>query len=648
MSNRLASAVSPYLRSHADNPVDWQQWGAEPFEEAARRGVPVLVSIGYSTCHWCHVMARESFSDPVLAGYLNENFVSIKVDREEYPDVDSSYLAAAGVFTENLGWPLNVFVTPEGKAFFAGTYWPPQPIPGHPSVRQVLESVVDAWTGRRDQVEHDASQVAVALAALADAGGQVGSELPDAEALSRVVGELVDYEDDRFGGFGGAPKFPVAPVVLFLLDRGAAGDADAAALAERTLVSIAGSDLRDAVDGGFFRYATRRDWSEPHYERMLYDNALLLSAYTRLAQLGEQLGGEHTGTAATIAAGIATFLIERMRLPGGAFASAQDSESTVAGSRVEGGYYLLDAAAREVEVAPALDDKVLTGWNGLAIGALASAGFAFDRPDWTVAAATAADYLIEHHLLPDGILVRTSVGPRVSAASATLEDYGMFADGLLQLAAVSGDVRYAVIARQLVDACLAAAVPLGVGPFAVPGGADPVLAGQGLALSADPSEGAYPSGSSAAASAARRLYLLGADGPSADQHSADKSGGAAGYLEASRAAMGAIASLVVTRPVSFGAALEVMSGLLAPAGQLVIVGDDSQSSIVTVARRWVRSGAMVAVVTDAAAVSFADAGFELFRARNSLNGITTAYLCHDFVCRLPLTDPTELDSALAS
>jgi uncharacterized protein YyaL (SSP411 family) len=640
MSNRLASAVSPYLRAHSENPVDWQQWGAEPFAEAARRGVPVLVSIGYSTCHWCHVMARESFSDPVLARYLNEHFVSIKVDREEYPDVDSSYLAAAGVFTENLGWPLNVFVTPDGKAFFAGTYWPPQPIPGHPSFRQVLESVVDAWTERRDQVEHDASQVASAIAGLAGrsrAAGQGETGLPDAETLSRVVGELVDYEDERFGGFGGAPKFPVAPVLLFLLDRGAAGGADAGAaaaatLAERTLLAIANSGLRDAVDGGFFRYATRRDWSEPHYERMLYDNALLLSAYTRLAQLD----GENGERAATIAEGIATFLIERMRLPGGAFASAQDSESTVAGARVEGEYYLLDAAGRAAEAPPALDDKVLTGWNGLAIGALASAGFAFDRPDWTAAATAAADYLIAHHLLPDGTLVRTSVGRQVSAASATLEDYGMFADGLLQLAAASGAVRYAVIARQLVDACLQGTVPPGAGPFSVPGGADPVLAGQGLALAADPSEGAYPSGLSAAASAAHRLYLLGAD----------EGGAGARYLEASRAAMEAVASLAVARPISFGAALEVMSRLSSAVGQLVIVGDPG-SPLAGVARRWMRSGAMVAVVTDAAAASFADAGFELFRARTSLHGLPTAYLCRDFVCGLPLTDPAELEGALA-
>jgi uncharacterized protein YyaL (SSP411 family) len=607
-------------------------------------------------------MARESFSDPVLAGYLNEHFVSIKVDREEYPDVDSSYLAAAGVFTENLGWPLNVFVTPDGKAFFAGTYWPPQPMPGHPSVRQVLESVVDAWTERRDQVEHDASQVASALAGLvsrseADRPGE--SALPDADALSRVVGELVGYEDGRFGGFGGAPKFPVAPVLLFLLDRGAAGDTDAAAasaaLAERTLVAIANSPLRDPVDGGFFRYATRRDWSEPHYERMLYDNALLLSAYTRLAQLSEQSGGEHAGTATTIAAGIATFLIERMRLPGGAFASAQDSESTVGGARVEGEYYLLDAAARAAETPPALDDKVLTGWNGLAIGALASAGFAFDRPDWTAAAATAADYLIEHHLLPDGTLIRTSVGPRASAASATLEDYGMFADGLLQLAVASGEVRYAVIARQLVDACIEAAASRtageAAGPFSVPGGADPVLAGQGLALAADPSEGAYPSGASAAASAAHRLYLLGADQNGADQNGADQNsagqnGAGARYLEASRAAMGAVASLAVARPVSFGAALERMSALVAPVGQLVIVGEPG-SRLADLARHWSRSGARVAVVTDAAARSFADAGFELFRARTSLRGLPAAYLCRDFVCGLPLTDPAELGAALS-
>ncbi|MHB1171761.1 MAG: thioredoxin domain-containing protein [Lacisediminihabitans sp.] len=623
MPNRLATAVSPYLRSHADNPVDWQQWGREPFEEAARRGVPVLVSIGYSTCHWCHVMARESFSDPVLAAYLNDNFVAIKVDREEYPDVDSSYLAAAGAFTGSLGWPLNVFVTPQGRAFFAGTYWPPEAMAGHPAFRQVLEAVVEAWTGRRSEVEDNAARVAEALAAQ---GHPAAGILPDENVFARIVRELIDYEDGEFGGFGGAPKFPVAPVLLFLLERGSLGDADALALAERTLVSMARSDLRDPLEGGFFRYSTRRDWTEPHYERMLYDNAQLLTAYTRLAQLVP----DRREFAEGVARGVVGFLSAVMRLPSGAFASAQDSESTVDGHRVEGGYYKLDVAARARQVAPARDEKVLSGWNGLAIEALASAGFVFDRADWIDAARVAADYLIAHHLKRDGTLLRASVGESFSLAAARLDDYGMLARGLLELTTVTGGPRYATIARQLVDGSMS--VP-GARPFAVPGGPDPVLAGHGLALEVDPAEGAYPSGLSTMASAAHQLSLLTAE---------------AKYRVASSRAMELFAPLAIARPVSFGAALAVMSALAAPASQLVVVSDDSGSPLASVARAWHRSGGMASVVTATQAQELAAAGFELFEGRSVQDGGPTAYLCRDFVCRLPLTDAAAVSEQLSA
>ncbi len=649
MPNGLAGAVSPYLRSHAGNPVDWYPWGEQAFAEAAARDVPVLVSIGYSTCHWCHVMARESFSDPDLAAYLNRNFVSIKVDREEHPDVDSSYLAAAGLFTPNLGWPLNVFVTPRGRAFFAGTYWPPEPMPQHPSFRQVLEAVVDAWTKRRDEVEGNASAVG---AMLADRGAQsIGEnvgELPDESAFVDAIRELADYEDKEFGGFGGAPKFPVAPVVLMLLERGSLGDAAALGLAERTLVAMSGSALRDPVEGGFFRYATRRDWAEPHYERMLYDNAQLLKAYALLGILVS----ERRSLAGDILDGLVSFLTTVLRVPGGAFASAQDSESTVDGHRVEGGYYALDATGRAGQIPPALDEKVLTGWNGLAIEALAFAGFARDRADWLAAARVAADQLIAAHLRPDGSLVRASVGGVASEARATLEDYGMFAGGLLQLALATGEARYAVIARSLVDASLSVpgsprnGSPGGSAdsstwsPFQVPGGADPVLESHGLALEVDPSEGAYPSGLSAMAVAAHRLYLLTAHAP---------------YLTASVRAMQSLSQYALRRPIAFGAALAVMSGLTSPPSQLIVVSDEEESpdgtdaerSAASVARRWHRSGGMAAVMSASAAAGFAAAGFELFAGRGTVSGVPTAYLCRDFTCLLPLTDAARLSAELA-
>ena len=649
MADRLVDALSPYLRSHAANPVDWFPWSDEAFAEARRRDVPVLVSIGYSTCHWCHVMSRESFSDPVIAARLKLGFVAIKVDREEHPDVDASFLAAAGAFTANLGWPLNVFVTPEGKTFYAGTYWPPTAVGGLPSFGQVLDAVADAWTARRSEVEQTAGAVVDALRQSADRLSTPAvdsaplaesplTELPVAEMLDAAVAGLAAYEDGEFGGFGGAPKFPVAPVLLFLLERAATGDRAALELAARALSAISGQDqprehsvaaLRDRVDGGFFRYATKRDWSDPHYERMLYDNAQLLVAFTRLAQLDP----DSRQAASDVAEGISAFLIGVMQQPEGGFASAQDSESAVDGVRLEGAYFALDAAARGAQDPPGLDAKVLTGWNGLAIGALATAGFVLSRDPWITAARWAADTLIERHLRVDGTLVRTSLAGRMSAAHATLEDYGMLASGLLDLAAATGEARYAVVARSLVDRSLVDRSLVDQKrafegeTFVVPGGADPVLLSLGIALENDPSEGAYPSGLSSLARACSSLYLIT---------------GLMRYRQAAERVVHQLMPVAAPRPVSFGATLAVASALAQPIEQLVVVSDDPHSPLAAVARSLFRSGAISTVLSPAQAVAFAEAGFELFEGRQK----EAAYLCRSFVCRMPFDDASELAEAL--
>lgn len=619
MANRLADAVSPYLRSHADNPVDWWQWGPEPFAEASRREVPVLVSIGYATCHWCHVMARESFSDPALAQYLNEHYVSIKVDREEHPDVDASYLAAASAFTENLGWPLNVFLTPEGKVFYGGTYFPPVAMAQHPSFRQVLEAIATAWTDHRAEVENTAAAV---VAALAGRSLPAVSELPT--DFAGVVRELEGYEDAEYGGFGGAPKFPVAPVLLFLLSARAGERGNALAL--RTLERLVSSGLRDPVEGGFFRYATMRDWTDPHYERMLYDNALLLDAYTSAWKL--------TGArwAAAAADGIANFLENVLQLPSGGFASAQDSESVVDGELTEGDYYSLTAAERAHQTPPQRDEKVLAGWNGLAISALAKAGFAFERADWLRSAQRSAEYLLELHVLGDGRLVRASIAGRTSAATATLEDYGMLAQGLFDLALTTGEVAYAVAGRGLIEASMRPLDEPAI-PFTVPGGPDPVLASQGTALAADPSEGAYPSGLTACSAAAHTLYLLTAERR---------------YLDAACATMGTVAAPALARPIGFGGALRLMAELASEPVQLVVVtpqpasdtGGTSDRPVLAAART--HPATLVASVTEPQASAFSRAGFELFDARTATTGEPTAYLCREFVCRLPTTDARQL------
>lgn len=627
MANRLQDAISPYLRAHADNPVDWWPWGAEALAEAQRRDVPVLVSIGYATCHWCHVMARESFSDPGLAAELNARFVPVKVDREEHPDVDAAYLSAASAFTDNLGWPLTVFATPTGRAFFAGTYFPPIPVGGRASFRQVLDAVWDAWENRRAEVETDAGKVVAALTAASEAATAV-HDLPDGRELDAAVGLLAQAEDGLFGGFGTAPKFPVAPVLDFLLTRDAGK-----ALAHRTLRRMAESPLRDPVDGGFFRYATRRDWGEPHYERMLYDNALLLEAYaTAWAQTGD-------GWAERTADGVAAFLLGVLRRPSGGFASAQDSESVIDGARVEGEYYRRTPEERAALAAPPVDAKVLTGWNGFAIGALARAARILNRPAWIVAAANAASLLLEAHRRPDGTLLRVSLDGRLSEAEATLEDYGALADGLLELSLAAGDPAWAVAARDLVDLCLDAAGAAGSSagptcPFEAPGGGDPVLTATGMALRVDPSEGAYPSGLSSLASAAHTLFLLT---------------GERRYERAAREAMRLVAAQAVHAPSGFGAALAVMSRLDADAVQLVAVlpaGEDAVAhpsgpadpeGLLRVVRR--HPAPVVALVDETAAAAFAADGFELFAGRTARDGLPTAYLCRDFVCRLPVTRP---------
>ena len=613
MAERLRDAVSPYLRSHAGNPVDWYPWGEEAFEAARRRDVPVLVSIGYATCHWCHVMARESFSDPALAARMNDGFVAIKVDREEHPEVDAACLAAAGAFTPNLGWPLNVFLTPEGRAFHAGTYSPPAPVDGHPSFRQVLDAVEEAWTGRRDEVESSAAGLAEALRAAAGATAPA-TVLPPA-AFARLADELIGYEDRESGGFGGAPKFPVAPVLTTALALGRSPllpdgpRVGVRAVAVRALAAMRDGDLRDPAGGGFFRYATRRDWSVPHYERMLTDNAGLLRAY---AEVGD----------VDTAAGIVRFLSEVLLRPEGAFGSAQDSESEVDGVRSEGGYYALDAAGRAAQPAPAVDGKVLTGWNGLAVGALARAGALLGEPGWIALAERVADVLVATHLLADGTLVRASLDGRPSTAAATLEDHGLLADGLLEVALAAGRPDLAVLARRLVDACLTPDGPV------APGGGDPVLRGLGLPVDEEVSEGASPSGTSAIASAAWRLHLLTAE---------------RGYLDASRAALAPHLARAGERPIAAGALLGLALAQAEPVRQVVVVAVDPADPVAAAARALPAS--ITAVVTPAVAEAFAQEGFELFEERTAVGGAATAYVCEDFVCRLPVTDAAALSPA---
>jgi uncharacterized protein YyaL (SSP411 family) len=554
-------------------------------------------------------MARESFADAATAAIINDGFVAIKVDREEHPDVDAAYLDAASAFTRNLGWPLTVFTTPRGAVFYAGTYWPNEPRPPMPAFRDVLAAVREAWTERREEVERtgDALRDALAGAAVAPADAP-----PPLDAIAEAVRSVVAAEDREYGGFAAgrameSPKFPNVPVLRLLASEALAEAVpEAAGVTARALAAMADSELHDTVDGGFFRYATRRDWTVPHYERMLTDNAGLVEAAL-------DAGSDD------IARDAARFLVDVLQQPSGGIAAAQDSESVIDGRRSEGGYYARDAEGRAGLPAPALDGKIVTGWNGAAIAALARAGATLDEGRFVEAARWAADAVLEVNVAGDGMLRRASLDEIVSSAPATLEDYGGLARGLLVLAQVTGEPAYAARARDLVDACLS-----DDGAVEAPGGGDPVLGAQGLRAAGVPSDGAAPSGPSALAAAALLLWQLGAGER---------------YRAAAESVVRAGAPAALAAPIAHGALLQVAAGLAAAPHQLVVVGEPSGPLVDRALR--IRAD-VVAFVSPSQARELADAGFELFAEKSAIDGRTTAYDCRAFACRLPVTDPDAL------
>ena len=609
--SRLSASASPYLRAHAGQPVAWYPWGEEAFAEARRRDVPVLVSIGYSTCHWCHVMSAESFSDADTAALMNRELVAIKVDREEHPEVDAVMMAAAAAFTPNLGWPLSVFTTPAGRPFFAGTYWPAEARGGHPAFRDVVAAVSEAWTERRDAVAETSEALQRALVAAA-AETSASTALPALDELAALADGIAANEDRRFGGFAASdapletPKFPTVPVLRFLQTPALAEvRPDAAALAARTLDAMAGSPLRDEVDGGFFRYATRRDWTVPHYERMLTDNA-------GLTQVALDAGSDR------VAAAAAHFLIDTLQTPGGGFGAAQDSESIVDGRREEGTYYLADEGGRAVLEVPAVDGKVVTAWNGVAIAALATAGARLGEPDFLAAARRGVDAVEEANIDADGLLRRASLDEIASPASATLEDYGAYAGGLLGLAAATGELAYAQEARRLVDLCL-------IGDAVrTPGGRDPVLAGLD-APAVDDADIDRPGGASALADAALTLWELGAGER---------------YRVAAEDIVRARIGRAVAEPFAHGSLLRVAARLARAPRQIVVVAGDPADPLARAA--FALPADTVIRVDSSGAEEWARAGFALFEGRTAQGGRSTAYDCLGFVCRLPVHDATDL------
>jgi uncharacterized protein YyaL (SSP411 family) len=661
MGNRLAQSTSPYLLQHADNPVDWQEWGPEAFAQARRRDVPVLLSVGYAACHWCHVMAHESFEDEGVAKVVNENFVAVKVDREERPDVDAVYMNATTALTGHGGWPMTCVLTPDGNPFFAGTYFPRQ------QFLALLGNVARVWTEQRADVVASGAHIARQLREMTTPG-QAAAITP--QILDQAVATLREHFDLSRGGFGGAPKFPPSMVLEFLLRHHArTGDADALSMARRTCEAMARGGIYDQLAGGFARYSVDADWVVPHFEKMLYDNAQLLRIHAHLWRAtGDQLARQ-------IASETADFIIRDLGTAVGGFASALDADTEVDGVGVEGATYawtpeqLVDVlgpkdgaraaallsvtetgtfehgtstlqlrsdpddaqwwsqararlrAARDQRPQPARDDKVVTSWNGLAIAALADAGVLLERPDLVDAAVRCAEFVVGHHVV-DGRLRRASRGGVVGAAAGVADDHGNLAEGLLALHQATGDPRWLTEAGSVLDVALE--------HFRDADGSVHDTADDAEQLFTRPrsqGDNAEPSGVSSLAGA----WLA---------HSALT--GSTRHREAAEGALASLGTLAQRDPRFAGWALATAEAATAGPLQVAVVGDGAAAEAMLATARAATSPGLVV------AHGKPDSpGQPLLEARPLVGGEPTAYVCRGFVCDVPVTDVEALAAALA-
>ena len=675
--NRLSDATSPYLLQHAGNPVDWWPWSEEAFAEARARDVPVLLSVGYAACHWCHVMAHESFEDQQTAALLNENLVAIKVDREERPDVDAVYMAATQAMTGQGGWPMTVFMTPEGEPFYSGTYFPREVF------QRLVLGVAKAWREDRNAVTGQAGRVAAALAERATPLHGQAPAAGLAALCDQAVATLAADYDSEHGGFGGAPKFPPSMVLEFLLrhsERPGAGQdgGQALAMVTGTADAMARGGMYDQLGGGFARYSVDVGWVVPHFEKMLYDNALLARVYAHLwRRTGDPL-------ARRVARGTCAWMIRELRTPEGGFASALDADSegeeglfytwtpaeltaelgaaegryaaetfgvTEAGSFERGRSVLQlradpagpdrfaavrDAllAAREQRVRPGRDDKVVAAWNGLAIAALAECGLLLAEPGFTAAAGDAAALLAGVHLR-GGRLARTSRAGLAGPSAGVLEDYACVAEGWLVLSGVTGQAGWVTMAGQLLETAL--------DRFS-DGGAFYDTADDGEALiyrPADPLDGPTPSGTFAMAGA-----LLGYAALT----------GSARHREAALAALGVLGPVAPQYPRAAGAGLAVAEAVVSGPAEIAVVGpsgDPRTGALHATAMLAAPPGAVIALGDGAAAGAGGGAAgpepaeaVPLLAGRTLVAGAPAAYVCRDFTCRLPVTDSMELRAAL--
>ena len=628
--NRLAEATSPYLLQHKENPVDWYPWGEEALARAREEDKPILLSIGYAACHWCHVMAHESFEDPETAAVMNERFVNVKVDREERPDVDAIYMDAVVAMSGQGGWPLTVFLTPDGEPFFGATYFPPEPRHGMPAFRQVLAGVSELWRERRGDVSRQAQAV---VEALDRAAASAPSPDPLTESLlHQAVRRLGELFDPEWGGFGRAPKFPPASALELLLRRGEIEPA------VKTLDGMAAGGMYDVVGGGFHRYSVDERWLVPHFEKMLYDNALLAPAYLH----GWLVTGNERYR--EVAERTLDYMVRELRLPEGAFASSQDADT----DGVEGLTYTwapgegapeellepfehgrfvlrgaLDEETRErlLEIRsrrpqPGLDDKAIASWNGLALAALAEAGRRLGRVDFVEQARALAEFLLGPLSDGKGRLHRSRRAGR-STGTGFLDDYANVAHGLYELHAATGELRWLEESRRL--ALLAVELFADEehgGFFLAPAGGERLVARK-----KDLFDHPIPSGNSMVAYVLLRLARIYGNGELEQR--------AAGVLRL-------LGSNLGTAPSEFAFALCALDLYLATPREIAIVGPPESD----VAR------AALEPFDPNAVVAFGPAErVPLLEGKDYVDGRPAVYVCERFACRAPVTDAAALRAA---
>jgi uncharacterized protein YyaL (SSP411 family) len=647
MTNRLAEETSPYLLQHKDNPVDWHPWGPEALDRARNENKPILLSIGYSACHWCHVMERESFEDEETARLMNERFICVKLDREERPDLDSIYMEACQAMTGHGGWPLNAFLTPEQAPFYAGTYFPPEPRTGMPSWRQVLQAVAEAWEDRGDEIRADAGRIHERLQGAARL--RPSNEVIEPRALDDAVGGLREQYDPVHGGFGGAPKFPPASAIEFLLRRGETE------ISSHTLRAMASGGMYDQVGGGFARYSVDVRWLVPHFEKMLYDNALLARAYLHGWQVTGDVGFRR------VCCETLDWALREMWGPEGGFYSALDADS----EGEEGKFYVWtldelqelvgdEAArwfgatergnfegrnilvrgseddppqleewrrtlyeARSRRVWPGLDDKRLTSWNALMISALAEAGAVLDRADYLDAARACADFVLRELRDADARLLRTWKDGR-GKLNAYLEDHAFLLEALLTLYEASFEPRWFEAARETAGAMIERfADELHGGFFETSSDHEQLVARR-----KDLEDHPIPAGNSSAAYGLLRLAAL-----TGEQE----------YEQGALSVFRLLHEVAPKHPQAFAHLLQALDFHLSPTREVALVGDDT-----TDLERVVRGAFRPHLVL---AGGEAD-GVPLLQGRAPVDGRPAAYVCEHFACKAPVTEPDELEALL--